>query len=132
MRFFSNFLYKSICCGYSFELHPQVDAIQMGTYNTCLYTEIDKKYFSSNLKTTELLDCVLIGVCAVIRVNTVGVNITLSGELQLLGPSCIRLNRKLKPKFIGHWTRLHLYLYPKYLDRQQQRSLCYVYCLYLI
>ena len=35
--FFSDFLYKSICCGYSFELHQQVDAIQMGTHNICLY-----------------------------------------------------------------------------------------------
>ena len=33
--FFSDFLYKSICCGYSFELHRQVDAIQMGTHNIC-------------------------------------------------------------------------------------------------
>ena len=31
MRFFSDFLYKGICCGYSFELHQQVDAIQMST-----------------------------------------------------------------------------------------------------
>ena len=41
--FFSDFLYKSICCGYSFELHPQVDAIQMGTHNICFYKEVDKK-----------------------------------------------------------------------------------------
>ena len=40
MRFFSNFLYKSICCGYSFELHQQVDAIQIGTHNICLYKSI--------------------------------------------------------------------------------------------
>ena len=38
--FFSDFLYKSICCGYSFEL--QVNAIQMGTHNICLYEEVDK------------------------------------------------------------------------------------------
>ena len=31
--FFSDFLHKSICSGYTFELHRQVDAIQMGTYN---------------------------------------------------------------------------------------------------
>ena len=49
----------------------QVDAIQMGTYNICLYTEVDKKYSGSNLKTMELLDCALIGICAVIRANTV-------------------------------------------------------------
>ena len=34
---FPDFLYKSICCGYSFELHRQVDAIQMGTHNICLF-----------------------------------------------------------------------------------------------
>ena len=69
--FFSDFLYKSICCGYSFELHQQVDAIQIGTHNICFYKEVDKKYTGCNLKTTEFLDCVLIGVCAVIRSNTV-------------------------------------------------------------
>ena len=44
--FFSDFLYKSICCGFAFELHRQVDAIQMGTHNICLYKEVDKKYTS--------------------------------------------------------------------------------------
>ena len=43
----------------------------MGTHNICLYKEVDKKYTGCNLKTTELLDCALIGVCAVIRSNTV-------------------------------------------------------------
>ena len=57
--FFSDFLYKSICCGYSFELHQQ-DAIQMVTHNICLYKEVDKKYTGCNLKTMELLDCALI------------------------------------------------------------------------
>ena len=42
----------------------------MGTNNICLYKEVDKKYTGCNLKTTELLDCTLIGVCAVIRSNT--------------------------------------------------------------
>ena len=70
-RFLSDFLYKSICCGYPFELHRQVDAIQMGTRNICLYKEADKKYTGCNLKTMKLLDCALIGVCAVIRLNTV-------------------------------------------------------------
>ena len=60
-----------ICYGYSFQLHQQANAIQMGPHNTCLYNEVDKKYTSCNLKTTELLECVLIGVCAVIRLNTV-------------------------------------------------------------
>ena len=48
-----------------------VDAIQMGTHNICLYKEVDKKYTGYNLKTTELVGCVPIGVCAVIRSNTV-------------------------------------------------------------
>ena len=69
--FFSDFLYKGICCGYSFELHRLVDAIQMSTHNICLYKEVKKKYIGCNLKTTEFLDCALIGVCAVIRSNTV-------------------------------------------------------------
>ena len=69
--FFSDYLYKSICYGYSFELHRQANAIQMGTHNICLYKEVDKKFTDSNLKTTELLDCALIGVCAVIRSNMV-------------------------------------------------------------
>ena len=71
MRLFFYFLYKNICCGYSFELHRQVDAIQMGTHNICLYKEVGKKYTGRNLKTTALLHCALIGVCAVIRLNTV-------------------------------------------------------------
>ena len=71
MPFFSEFLYKSICCGYSFELHRQVDAIQMGTHSICLYKEVAKQYTSCNPKSTESLDCALIGVSAVIRSNTV-------------------------------------------------------------
>ena len=55
---FSDFLYKSIYCGYSFELHRQVDAIQMGTHNICLYKEVDK-----NTKTTGLLDCAYREMC---------------------------------------------------------------------
>ena len=65
------FFIKSICCGYSFELHQQVDAIQMSNHNISLYKEVDKKYIGCNLKTTELLDYALIGVCAVIRSNMV-------------------------------------------------------------
>ena len=60
-QYFSDFLHKSICCWYSFEL-SQLVAIQMSINNICFYKEVDK-----NLKTTELLDCALIGVCAVIR-----------------------------------------------------------------
>ena len=55
------FLNKSICCGYSLELHRQVDAIQMGPLNICLHKEVDKKYTGCNLKTMELLNCALKG-----------------------------------------------------------------------
>ena len=71
--FFSDFLYKSICCGYSFELHQQVDTIQMGTHSICLYKAVDKKYIGCNLKTRELLDSALIFACVVIRSNTVSI-----------------------------------------------------------
>ena len=43
----------------------------MGTHNIRLYKEVDKKYTGCNLKTTESLDCVLIGVYAVIKSNSV-------------------------------------------------------------
>ena len=43
----------------------------MSTHNICLYKEVDKKYTGCNLKTTELLDYALIGVCVVIRSNMV-------------------------------------------------------------
>ena len=43
---FSLLLYKGICCGYSFELHQQVDAIQMSTHNICLCKESQKKSHS--------------------------------------------------------------------------------------
>ena len=54
-------------------MHRQVDAIQMVTHNICLY-KVDKKYTGCNLEITELFDSALIGVCAVIRANTVGKN----------------------------------------------------------
>ena len=56
---------------HSFELHRQVDAIQlvnaiqMGTHHIYLYKDVDKTYTGCNLKTMKLLDCALIGVCAV-------------------------------------------------------------------
>ena len=45
----------------------------MSTHNICLYKEEKKKYTGCNLKTTEFLDCALIGVCVVIRSNTVSI-----------------------------------------------------------
>ena len=71
MRFFIIIFFIKTCCGHSFELQRQVDAIQMGTHDIFLYKEVDKIYTGYNLKTAELLDCALIGVCAVIRSNTV-------------------------------------------------------------
>ena len=41
MQYFSDFLYKSICCWYSFELPRLVEAIQMST-NNMFYKEVDK------------------------------------------------------------------------------------------
>ena len=43
----------------------------MSTHNICLYKEVNKRYTDCHLKTTKFLDCALIGVCAVIRSNTV-------------------------------------------------------------
>ena len=56
--FSSDSMYKSVMLG-------------VPTINICFYKEVDKKYTVSNLKTTELLDCVLIGVCVVARWNMV-------------------------------------------------------------
>ena len=70
---FSDILYKSIYCGYLFELCQQVEAIQISTHSICLY-KVDKKYTGCNLKTTNLLDCALMEVCAVIRLNTILLN----------------------------------------------------------
>ena len=60
---FSDFLYKGICCEYSFELHRQVDAIQMSTHNISLYKEVNKRYTDCHLKTTKCLDCAYRGMC---------------------------------------------------------------------
>ena len=56
----------------------------MGTHNICLYKEVDKKYTGYNLKTMELLDCALIGVCVVIRSNTVRKNINTGAILRVV------------------------------------------------
>ena len=46
----------------------------MRTHNICIYKKVNKKYTGCNLKTTEFHECALIGVCAVIRLNTVYIN----------------------------------------------------------
>ena len=61
------------CCGYPYELHRLVDAIQISTDNMCLYKEVDIKCTGYDLKTLELPDCALIGACTVINSNTVSV-----------------------------------------------------------
>ena len=71
---------------YSFELHLQVNAIQMSTHNICFSKEVDKKYTGCNLKTTALLDCVLVGICVVIRLNMVYSKLALGNQ----GSGCYR------------------------------------------
>ena len=67
IRFFLTFFIKAYVVG----ARLNCDAIQMSTHNICLHKEVKKKYIGCNMKTTEFLDCALIGVCAVIRSNTV-------------------------------------------------------------
>ena len=40
--YFYLILYKNICCGYSFKLPWQVEAVQIRTYNICFYKENQK------------------------------------------------------------------------------------------
>ena len=42
----------------------------MRTHNICFYKKVNKKYTGCN-KTAEFQECALLGVCAVIRSNTV-------------------------------------------------------------
>ena len=67
-----NCLNKSIkaCCWYSFELPQLVEAIQMSTNNIRFYKEADKNTGLLS-EDYEMLDYALIGVCAVIKSNTV-------------------------------------------------------------
>ena len=59
-QYFSDFLHKSICCWYSFELPQLVKATQISTNNIlCFYKEVDKSTLA-----TKRLDCALIGACA--------------------------------------------------------------------
>ena len=70
MVFFLIFFIKAYVVG----THLKVNAIQMSTHSICLYKEVDKRYTGCNLMATELLDCVLIGICAVIRSNRVHIH----------------------------------------------------------
>ena len=66
----------------------KVDAIRKGTHNIYLYRQ--KKCTGCNLKTTELLKCAFIGICAVIRSNTLFVNIPFQHDnrISLIKYSC--------------------------------------------
>ena len=48
------FFLKTICCGYSFELHRQVDAIQMSTHSIYFYKEVG--YSRDILRQTACID----------------------------------------------------------------------------
>ena len=74
--FFLIFFIKAYVVGTHLNCIDKVDAIQMSTHNICLYKEVGKKYAGCNLKTTVWLDCALIGICAVIRSNTVSMKNT--------------------------------------------------------
>ena len=58
----------------------------MGTHKICLYKEVDKKYTGCNLKTTKLLGCALIEVCAVIWLNTVCASQLLGSRIYMHAP----------------------------------------------
>ena len=51
---FSSTLYKSICCGYSFELPQLVEAIQMSTHNIWFYKENQKNIAQASLNTPSM------------------------------------------------------------------------------
>ena len=52
--YFCLVLYKGICCGYPFELHRLVDAIQMSTHNTCFYRISEKKQQYKNFDAIQM------------------------------------------------------------------------------
>ena len=49
------YFFIGICCGYPFELHPLVDAIQMSTHNICFYKENQKKWHKHHLISSLLI-----------------------------------------------------------------------------
>ena len=67
MVFFLIFFIKAYVVGTHLNcINKSMQFTEMGIHNICLPKEVDKKYTGCNLKTMELLDCTLIGVCAVI------------------------------------------------------------------
>ena len=76
----SNDAYAIFLCCFFFVIFF-IKAYVVGTHLNCIDKSMQfkwvpttfalKKYTGCNLKTMELLDCAFIGVCAVIRLNTV-------------------------------------------------------------
>ena len=64
----------------------------MSTHNICLYKEVDKKYTGCNLRTTEFLDCALIGICAVIihAITSVGQSVRSEKNLSEISKNSVR------------------------------------------
>ena len=65
--FFPDFIYKSICFGYSFELPQLVEAIQVSMHNICIYKEVDKSTVCNLLQECQILSlwAYIIMVCMV-------------------------------------------------------------------
>ena len=67
----------------------------MSTHNICLYKKVARKYTCCNLMTPELLNCALIGVCAVIRSNMVFIHVDEKSALSRAMLSYFQLMRNL-------------------------------------
>ena len=101
---FSDFLYKAYVVGT--HMNCIDNAIQTSTHNIGLYKEVKKMYTDCSLKTTELLDCTLIGVCAVIRSNTVYIEKSKSKSLRKRKSQA----RKQRPENYESSSRKHAYI----------------------
>ena len=84
---------KAYAAGTHLNCHNLLEVIQMRTHNEVIRMSNKniimlsrQKYIGCNLKTMKLLDCALIGVCAMIRSNTVCTERRYSP-----GPSCSKL-----------------------------------------
>ena len=82
----------------------------MGIHNICIHKEMDKKYTGCNLKATEWLVCVLIGVCAVIRSSMVDICYLHMGRANLspiqLQQYCSCLLTSLMTRCKSSWCRI--------------------------
>ena len=80
----------------------------MGTHNICTYKEVDKKYTGRNRYTTALLDCALIGVYVLIRLNMVNMCVAKSKNCWM---SC-SVGSDLMPHSMASDVGLHHLLRP--------------------